>query len=65
MVFFSIAAQFRLPNVSFAELGSLRCGPCAGALTVVVSRFEWAAVNFLWTVPLMLTRKPSFGNLKL
>ena len=40
MVFFSIAAPFRLPNVSFAELGSLLCGPCAGALTVVVFRFR-------------------------
>ena len=35
MVFFSIAAPFRLPNVSFAELRSLLCGPCAGALTVL------------------------------
>ena len=32
--FLSIAAPFRLPNVLSAELGSLICGPCAGALTV-------------------------------
>ena len=46
MVFFSIAAPFRLPNVAFAELGSLLCGPCAGALTVVVFRFRLSCCPF-------------------